>query len=49
MDTLTLTGTFRNQAFEDVLDEISLVLDIVFEESEERIQVKTFGALTDEE
>ena len=49
IDTLTLTGTYKNQAFEDVLDEISLVLDIIFEESDGRIQVKTFGAHTNEE
>ena len=48
LDTLTLTGTYKNQVFEDVLEEISLVLDIVFEESDKSIKVTTFGDLTDE-
>ncbi len=49
IDTLTLTGTYKNQVFEDVLDEISLVLDIIFEESNGRIQVKSFGIQANEE
>lgn len=42
LDTLALTGTYKNQKINDVLEEISLVLDIEFEESNGRIQARAF-------
>ncbi len=49
LDTLSLTGTYNNQKIDDVLEEISLVLDIAFEETDGRIQVRAFDAQTNEE
>jgi ferric-dicitrate binding protein FerR (iron transport regulator) len=39
VDTMALTGTYKNQDLEDVLEEISLVLDIAFQETDGRIVV----------
>jgi transmembrane sensor len=49
LDTLALTGTYKNQDIEDVLEEISLVLDIAFEETDGMIQVRAFDSETNEE
>ena len=49
LDTLALTGTFKNQKIDDVLQEISRVLDIAFEETDGRIQVRAFDVQTNEE
>lgn len=47
--TLALTGTYKNQKIDNVLQEISLVLDIAFEETNGRIQVWAFDVQTNEE
>ena len=39
----------KNQKIDDVLQEISLVLDIAFEETDGRIQVSAFDVQTNEE
>jgi ferric-dicitrate binding protein FerR (iron transport regulator) len=49
LDTLALTGTYKNQKIDNVLEEISLVLDIAFEEADGRIQVRAFSVQTNEE
>jgi transmembrane sensor len=49
LDTLALTGTYKNQKIDDVLEEISLVLDIAFEETAGRIQVRAFDFQKNEE
>ncbi len=49
LDTLALTGTYKNQEFDDVLEEISLVLDIAFKETDGRIQVRAIDLQTNEE
>ena len=48
LDTLALTGTYKNQEIDDVLEEISLVLDIAFEETDGRIQVRAIDLQTNE-
>ncbi len=49
LDTLALTGTYNNQKIEEVLEEIALVLDIYFEETDGMIQVTAYDVQTDEE
>lgn len=49
LDTLALTSTFNNQKIDTILEEISLVLDIAFEEADGRIQVRAFDVQTNEE
>jgi len=49
LDTLALTGTYKNQKIDDVLEEISLVLDIAFEETGGRIQVRASDFQKNEE
>lgn len=49
LDTLALTGTYKNQKIEDVLEEISLVLDIAFEVTDGRIQVESLDVQNNEE
>ena len=39
LNTLALTGTYKNQELEEVLEEIALVLEIYFEETVDMIQV----------
>lgn len=41
LDTLALTGTYKDQEIDDVLEEISLVLEIRFKETGGKIQVMT--------
>ncbi len=48
LDTLALTSTYKDQNIDDVLEEISLVLDIEFEETDGRIQVRAFDIQTNE-
>jgi ferric-dicitrate binding protein FerR (iron transport regulator) len=49
VDTLALTGTYQDQEMAEVLEEIALVLDIVFTETEGVIQVTTTDAMSDAE
>jgi ferric-dicitrate binding protein FerR (iron transport regulator) len=49
IDTLALTGTYQNQEMEDVLEEISLVLEIIFTEKDGMIHVTTMDGLSHEE
>jgi transmembrane sensor len=48
VDTLALTGTYQNQALEDVLEEISMVLDIAFTETQGMIRVISLDAESNE-
>jgi ferric-dicitrate binding protein FerR (iron transport regulator) len=49
LDTLALTSTYKNQEINDVLEEISLVLDITFKETDGKIQVRAVDVQTNEE
>jgi transmembrane sensor len=49
VDALALTGTYKNQELEEVLEEIGLVLDIEIKETEGMILVTTFDAQSNEE
>jgi len=49
LDSLALTGTYKNQQIDDVLEEITLVLDIAFEETDGSIQVRAFDFQKNEE
>lgn len=49
LETLSLTGTYKNQTLDEVLEEISLVLDISFEENDGGIQVRAFDGQVNEE
>ena len=49
LDTLALTGTYKDQKIDDVLEEISLVLEIQFEETGGKILVMSPDLQTHEE
>ena len=49
LETMALTGTYKNQNIDEVLEEISLVLDISFEETDGGIQVRAFDVQVNEE
>jgi transmembrane sensor len=49
VDTLALTGTYKNQELNEVLEEIGLVLDLEIMETDGMIQVSTFDAQSNEE
>ena len=42
LEAMAFTGTFKNQEMDEVLEEISLVMDIVFEENNGLILVRAF-------
>ena len=49
LESLSLTGTYKKQSLSDVLMEIELVLDVVFEESEEIILVQSPTVIENED